>query len=135
MRLLKGFSNCSIIKWSMLLTAIVFAFLIVGASVRWIMVRVRTSETSTCIENLWHIDAAKAQWALENGGSNYPYPLANVNSNSIPTWELLSDYGGVEWTAGQGWRPFECPAGGVYTIGRIADHPTCSISDHKLPDW
>jgi hypothetical protein len=133
MRLFKGLPAVSVLKWSTFLIAIVFAFLIVNASVRWITVRVRTSETATCIDHLRSIDAAKQQWFLE-GGRQPPDPLRDevVTSNSIPTWEILSIYGGVEWTGGQGWRPYKCPAGGVYTLGRVADLPTCSITNHFL---
>ena len=112
-----AFAKVSIIKWIMLSTAIVFALLIANASVRWITVRVRTSETATCIDHLRSIDAAKQQWFLE-GGRQPPDPLRDevVTSNSIPTWEILSAYGGADWTSGNGWRPYKCPAGGVYTI-------------------
>ena len=133
MKPFRAFAIISIFKWIMLLTAIVLAFLIVSAGVRWITVRVRTSETATCIYHLRSIDAAKQQWFLE-GGRQPPDTLRDevVTSNSIPTWEILSIYGGVEWTAGQGWRPYKCPAGGVYTLGRVADLPTCSITNHFL---
>jgi hypothetical protein len=132
MRLFKGLSSLHIIKWSMLLAAAVFALLIVSASMLWIGDSDKPSKAATCIHNLRSIDAAKQQWFLEKGVDRKIYPPGNVTSNSIPTWEILSIYGGVEWTAGQGWRPYKCPAGGVYTLGRVADLPTCSFTNHFL---
>ena len=71
---------------------------------------------NACINNLRQIDAAKQQWALENG----------KNAGDVPTAEDLKPFfkNGVFPT---------CPAGGTYTIGAVSNAPTCSIPGHKLP--
>lgn len=76
-----------------------------------------TSMQNVCINNLRQIDAAKQQWALENG----------KKADDIPTAEDLKPYfkNGVFPT---------CPSGGTYTIGADSNAPTCSIPGHKLPD-
>lgn len=71
------------------------------------------AQKNACINNLRQLDAAKAQWALEN----------NKTGNDMPTMDDL--------------RPFlkgkiSCPAGGHYTLGTVADRPTCSIPGHTL---
>ncbi|MDR3460102.1 MAG: hypothetical protein P4N60_21965 [Verrucomicrobiae bacterium] len=69
-----------------------------------------------CINNLRQIDAAKNQWALENGKT----------SAATPKEEDLAPYlkGNVVPT---------CPAGGVYTLNALDKSPTCSIEGHVLP--
>lgn len=68
------------------------------------------NERDACMNNMRQIDAAKNEWALENGK-----PVG-----SVPTEQDLSPYltGGV--------FPV-CPSGGVYTIGAIGTPPSCSI--------
>jgi hypothetical protein len=76
-------------------------------------VRGGTSPANTCINNLRQIEAAKEEWAMVNGKTNCDVvttiditPYIQLNSNSqIPG----------------------CPAGGIYTIGRIGELPTCSL--------
>ena len=74
----------------------------------------QTSQTNACINNLRQIDAAKQQWALENG----------KKSTDTPTKEDLMPYL-------RSWP--KCPAGGSYTIGTVGETPTCSIPKHVLP--
>lgn len=71
---------------------------------------------NACINNLRQIDAAKKEWALENGKSG----------GDVPTAADLKPYfkNGVFPT---------CPAGGTYTIGAVSNVPTCSIPGHVLP--
>ncbi len=78
------------------------------------------SMQNACINNLRQIDAAKQQWALENG----------KKESDTPTKEDLKPYLG----RGAGEFP-KCPAGGVYTIGVLTNPPTCSIPSHKLPSY
>ena len=76
----------------------------------------QTAQKNACINNLRMIDGAKQQWALDNKKSD----------NDTPTPEDL--------------KPFlpnkqfpVCPAGGNYTINRLADPPQCSQTDHQFP--
>jgi hypothetical protein len=72
---------------------------------------------NACINNLRMIDAAKQEWALENG----------KKPGDVPTAQDLKPFfkNGVFPT---------CPAGGTYTIGAVSNAPTCSIPGHKLPE-
>ena len=72
---------------------------------------------NACINNLRQIDAAKQQWALENGRKASDVPTAAdlkpfFKNGAFPT----------------------CPSGGTYTIGAVSNAPTCSIPGHKLPE-
>jgi len=73
----------------------------------------QTSQTNACINNLRQIDAAKEQWALENGAQNGDAAAgyaAYINGGA-PT----------------------CPGGGAYTVGTVGTDPTCSVAGHVLP--
>lgn len=72
------------------------------------------SQRNVCINNLRQLDAAKQQWALENG----------KKSTDVPTKADLMPYLS-KWPV--------CPDGGTYTIGAVDEPPTCSIPGHKLP--
>ena len=73
-------------------------------------------QRNTCINNLRQIDAAKNQWALENG----------KKAGDLVTEADIQPYltGGKMPT---------CPSGGTYTIGKVGENPTCSIPGHVLP--
>jgi hypothetical protein len=76
-----------------------------------------TSMMNACINNLRQIDAAKNEWALEQG----------KNPSDIPTAQDLTPYFRN--------KTFPiCPAGGTYTIGAVSNAPTCSIPGHQLPE-
>jgi prepilin-type N-terminal cleavage/methylation domain-containing protein len=77
-----------------------------------------TSQQNACINNLRQIDAAKKEWALENGKAG----------GDVPTMADLTPY------FKDGKFPV-CPASGTYTIGAVTNPPTCSIPGHKLPDY
>jgi hypothetical protein len=77
----------------------------------------QTAQMNACINNLRQIDAAKKEWALENG----------KKPGDAPTEQDLKLF------FKNGTFPL-CPAGGTYTIGAISNAPTCSISSHKLPE-
>ena len=79
-----------------------------------------TSHANACINNLREIDAAAQEFALEknktNGEAiNYPNdltPYIKLDKNGkIPT----------------------CPKGGVYSIKKVGDVPTCSLSTTVTP--
>jgi len=92
-----------------------------------------TSPANACINNLRQIDAAKNEWALEH----------NAKSNDVVTIKDIRPY--IERERN---NPFikldakgnlpKCPSGGVYTIGKIGEPPTCSLGTtvnppHVLP--
>ena len=67
----------------------------------------------SCLTKLSQISSAKdCGWALEHGKT----------TNDTPTWEDLRPYLKDP-------TPFSCPNGGTYTIGRVGEMPTCSITN------
>ena len=74
------------------------------------------SARSACIINLRVISGAKAQWAL----------VENKADSDVPSTSDLLTYIGI-----QNHFPV-CPAGGVYSIRREDQSPTCSIPGHSL---
>ncbi|HEX4265045.1 MAG TPA: DUF4190 domain-containing protein [Verrucomicrobiae bacterium] len=76
-----------------------------------------TAQKNVCINNLRTIDAAKQQWALEN----------KKTGNDVPTPADLDPY------IKGGFASLHCPKDGVYNINRVAEAPTCSITEHVLP--
>lgn len=74
------------------------------------------SATITCINNLRDINAAKNEWALENGKTNGVVVVANQLTNYLH----------------HGIMP-KCPSGGVYTIGKVGELPTCSLGTNVNP--
>src|SRR6186713_828664 len=75
----------------------------------------QSPQFGTCINGLRHIDGAKQQWALEH----------KLTTNALPTMADLLPYLTRNASDDLGW--FRCPSGGTYTIGRVADAPTCSF--------
>jgi len=68
-----------------------------------------------CGNNLRHIEAAKEQWALER----------HKTTNDTPTWnDFIGHYIKL--------MPV-CQNGGTYTIGRVGELPTCSLSNSVIP--
>jgi len=105
-------------KKSVIVLFAVVASVAIAFGVRW-FIRARTqSARYSCITALRSIDGAKQSWAVEY----------HKTTNDIPTWDDLAKLSG--WV---GWR-WECPNGGVYTIGRVGDPPMCSIGgpNHSL---
>lgn len=78
-----------------------------------------TANQNACISNLRRIDGAKGQWALENHKQN----------SDTPTMEDIRVYIG----RGPNGEIPVCPDGGVYTLGKVGERPTCSIPGHVLP--
>ena len=79
----------------------------------------RIEATDSCVNNLRQIDGAKHCWMLEKG----------KGTNDVPSWNDLDPYLG----RGNSVTVLTCPKGGVYTIGRVVDSPTCSIGGtHRL---
>ena len=71
----------------------------------------------TCINNLRLIDDAKQEWATEN----------DQPDDVVPTVADLVPYlrNGIFPT---------CPSGGKYSINAVDEVPTCSITNHVLPE-
>jgi hypothetical protein len=67
--------------------------------------------SESCITKLRQLDRGKEYWALEQGKT----------TNDTPTWEDLRPFFKSS--------PFICPNGGTYTIGRVGEMPTCSITN------
>ena len=77
----------------------------------------QTSQRNACISNLRRIEDAKRRWAQENNKTD-----ADTPSEADLRTAVFHDGLPV------------CPQGGHYTIGRVGEHPTCSIPGHSLPD-
>ena len=97
---------------------------LVCAAIPLLAHQLSVSRQEKCIRKLRQIDGAKLMWAMEH----------HADPNVVPTWEFIRPYGGrcecQEWYLH---FPPQCPSGGTYTIGRIADHPTCTFPGHALP--
>lgn len=77
-----------------------------------------TSRMNACINNLRQIDGAKQQWALEAKAA----PTATPTDNDL--------YGAGLYIKTEP----ACPASGTYTIGSLANAPTCTVANHVLPN-
>ena len=100
------------------ISAAVLALILVAMVTIPDLIDVHTNENkSSCINNLRLIEGAKEQWALEN----------NKTNSDIPIWAEIRPYFG----RGTNEAP-KCPSEGIYTLGAISNHPTCSIPSHVL---
>jgi hypothetical protein len=106
-----------------LLPFLCFAILISGAPY---FIKARsTSSYNACINNLRQIDAAAQEFALEKGKTNgdvVNYP------NDLTPYIKLNTEGKIP----------PCPQGGIYSIKKVSDTPTCSLGTngnwgHILP--
>jgi hypothetical protein len=75
--------------------------------------------SNACVNNLRQIDAAKQEWALENGKTN-----GVVIESDIKPYIKLDSKGNIP----------KCPQGGAYTIGRLGEDPKCSIGTSDWPN-
>ena len=76
---------------------------------------------NACLNHLVQIDGAKQQWKLEH----------QKTGADIPTWEDIKPYI-------TGNQELKCPSGGIYSMGRGDEQPTCSLGTnatlvHVLP--
>jgi general secretion pathway protein G len=79
-------------------------------------------KSNACINNLRQIDAAKNEWALEHDSkSNDIRPYIERERNN-PFIKLDA----------KGNLP-KCPSGGIYSIGKIGEPPTCSLGTTVTP--
>lgn len=74
------------------------------------------SEQNACLNNLRIIEGAKQQWALENKKIDSDEPTSDDLKPYLPKGQFPA-----------------CPAGGTYSINRLADSPQCSHEGHTLP--
>ena len=79
-----------------------------------------SSPANACINNLRQIDAAACEFALEKGKTNGE--AINYPNDLTPYIKLNKD----------GKIP-PCPQGGVYSIKKVGDTPTCSLSNTIVP--
>lgn len=77
----------------------------------------QASLLNVCINNLRQLDGAKQQWALEAGKTADSIPTAQDVLRFLPNNQAPV-----------------CPSGGVYTLNAVAQHPTCSVQGHVLPN-
>ena len=68
---------------------------------------------NSCVNLLRQIDGAKQSWAEDY----------HKTTNDVPTWTDLRPYIRED-------VPLKCPHGGVYTIGKVGELPSCSIAWH-----
>jgi len=100
-----------------IIAALIFAVLIFCAAVflyvfqSVFLTREPPTQKAYCVNYLKELEYAKEYWATEN----------SKTTNDTPTWEDLRPY-----LKGS---PFKCPNGGTYTIGRVGELPSCSISN------
>ncbi|MBW8863911.1 MAG: hypothetical protein JF609_03120 [Verrucomicrobia bacterium] len=89
----------------------------------------RTSPANACINNMREIDAAKNKWMSEhNARTNDVVTLDDIKPYLVPYGE---PNGYIKLDA-HGNLP-KCPLGGIYTIGKIGESPTCSLSNMVNP--
>jgi hypothetical protein len=82
--------------------------------------RPRSSPANACINNLRQIDAAACEFALERGKTNgeaIDFP------NDLTPYIKLNKEGKIP----------PCPQGGVYSIKKVGDTPTCSLGTTVTP--
>jgi hypothetical protein len=88
-----------------------------------------TSPANACINDMREIDAAKNKWALEhNAKTNDVVTLGDIKPCLVPYGE---PNGFIKLDA-NGNLP-KCPSGGIFTIGKIGEPPTCSLGNSVNP--
>jgi type II secretory pathway pseudopilin PulG len=79
-----------------------------------------TGSANTCINNLRQIDAAAQEFAQEKGKTNGE---AIIYPNDLTPYIKLNKDGKIP----------PCPKGGVYSIKKVGDVPTCSLGTTVTP--
>ena len=72
--------------------------------------------TENCANLLRIFGGMKAQWALEN----------KMGDHALPSWDDIRPYCKGDVPPHGAYSP----SGGVYTLGRVKDNPSCSIPAH-----
>jgi hypothetical protein len=80
------------------------------------------SQRIACIANLRALQNAKAEWARSNNKLSTDIPLESDLYSTNDTGSMLRHFP-------------DCPRGGIYSIGSVAQNPTCTFSNkgHLLP--
>lgn len=111
----------------------ILILLLLGAGIAWLIHARSVAAINECIYNLQCIDGAKRQWAFEkfaDSNTNRPWNTDySAQLNAVPTEKDVRQYN----SRNQNPMP-RCPQGGKYSIGRVADLPTCSYPDHLMPE-
>ena len=104
---------------TLLLTSVLLISLLAWAVPTFFIGARHTPASILCANNLRRIEGAKEQWALEN----------KKTTNDTPNWEDISAYFGPNESR----KNIQCPLGGTYFLGRVAEPPRCSIGkrDHS----
>jgi hypothetical protein len=117
-------NKSSFLMYLIIAGVIFFAILAIPNFVRY----PSTSPANACINNLRQIDIAKNQWALEH----------NAKSNDVVTINDIRPY--IERERNNPYIKLDakgnlpkCPSGGIYTIGKIGEPPTCSLGTNVIP--
>ena len=105
-------SGFSIVEITIAVTIIGF---LAGIAIPSFMRSRKSAQATFCVNNMWKMESAKDQWALETFKSNGdPCDFSDIVvyfKNGLPV----------------------CPANGAYTINPIGSNATCSISEqHAL---
>ena len=100
--------------------AIIFIPLMMAIAIPNFVKARSTAQANACINNLRQIDAAANQFALERGKTNGE--AINFPDDLTPYIKLNS----------QGKIP-SCPAGGIYSIKKVGETPTCSLDTTVTP--
>jgi hypothetical protein len=114
-------SECVSLSWLAIIATIgLFVWLIVIPNLR----PAQVGSGIACINNLRQFDGTKQEWALETGHTNLD---TVVTENDIKPYVKLASNGNLP----------KCPQGGIYTIGKLGEPPTCSLGktnrNHVLP--
>src|SRR5439155_17836481 len=80
-----------------------------------------SKSSNFCVNNLRIIESSKEMWHRENPGI----------TNDLPTWRDIQPYLPLWMSNGMP----RCPGGGIYSLHRIGEQPTCSVGGpgHSLP--
>lgn len=107
-------SKAAMAVFMFLLGYFIFVILIPGfVAVKYV------SNRNDCVNNLRQLQAAKNEWALENGIANGTL----VAANDITPYIQLDSRGQLP----------KCPAGGTYILGRVGEDVKCSIGTSDWP--
>ncbi len=98
-----------------MIVILIIGILLVIAVPNFILSRDK-SQNNACQDNLWKIESAKEQWALENNKATGDTPLLTTLSVTYLKSSAI------------------CPAGGTYSPGVVGAFPTCSKGGtHVIP--
>ncbi len=101
----------------------IFIIVVLGLMVAGYLInkRVRAgSSVNVCVNNLRQIDAAAHQFALEHSLTN---GMPINFPNDLTPYIKLNSAGKIPG----------CPQGGIYTLKKVGDAPTCSLGTTVTP--